>query len=50
MQAKAAGYPDLRIIVIPHPLGGIPKEAALAKAAAAVEAVARIAEGGSAGR
>ena len=43
MQAKAAGYPNLRIVTISHPIGGIPKEDALAKAAAAVEAVARIA-------
>jgi hypothetical protein len=33
------GYPGLRIIVIPHPLGGIPPEEALAKVPDAVSAV-----------
>lgn len=34
------GYPDLRIIVVPHPLGGIPQDLVLEKVPEAVEAVA----------
>jgi len=33
------GFPDLRMIVIPHPLGGIPPEEVLAKVPAAADAV-----------
>ena len=33
------GYPALRLIVIPHPLGGIPPEEVLAKVPDAVSAV-----------
>jgi hypothetical protein len=33
------GYPDLRIIYVDHPLGGIPAAAALAKTDAALAAL-----------
>ncbi len=38
-QARASGLPDLRIVVVPHPLGGIPAEKALAKAEDAAKAI-----------
>ena len=34
------GYPELRIVVVPHPLGGISQDLVLAKAPDAVEVVA----------
>lgn len=37
------GYPDLRILVIQHPLGGIPPEDVLQKVPGAVETVSQIA-------
>ena len=39
-QAKAMGLPNLRIVVIPAPLGGTSPEAALAKVPAALDAIA----------
>jgi hypothetical protein len=39
LQAKAMGLPDLPIILIEHPLGGIPAEQAVAKAQAIAEQV-----------
>jgi hypothetical protein len=38
-QARAMGFPDLRIVVVPHPLGGIPAEEALKKAPEAIEKI-----------
>ena len=35
------GYPDLRLLVIPHPLGGIPEAEALMKTDAALEQLVR---------
>jgi hypothetical protein len=40
LQAKAMGLPDLPIVMIEHPLGGIPAEQAIAKAQAIAEQVA----------
>ncbi len=40
LQAKAMGMPDLPVVLIPHPLGGIPVEQALAKAHDVAEEVA----------
>jgi hypothetical protein len=40
LQAKAMGMPDLPVVLIPHPLGGIPVEQALAKAHNVVDEVA----------
>jgi hypothetical protein len=42
--AKSMGFPDLRIVVIPHPLGGIPEEEAKIKGAAAVDGIVRLFE------
>jgi hypothetical protein len=39
-QAKAMGLPDLRLVVIPAPLGGTPPEEALKKLPAAMETIA----------
>jgi len=39
-QAKAMGLPNLRIVVIPAPLGGTSPEVALAKVAGALETIA----------
>ena len=39
LQAKAMGLPDLPIILIEHPLGGIPAEQAIAKARTIAEQV-----------
>ena len=39
LQAKAMGLPDLPLVLIEHPLGGIPAEQALAKARASAEQV-----------
>jgi hypothetical protein len=39
-QAKAMGLPNLRIVVIPAPLGGTSPEVALAKVADALETIA----------
>jgi hypothetical protein len=39
LQAKAMGLPDLPLVLIEHPLGGIPAELALAKAQAMAEQV-----------
>ena len=41
-QAKAMGYPKLRILLIQHPLGGTPAEEAVAKAVGAVDSVAAL--------
>jgi hypothetical protein len=38
-QARAMGYPKLRILLIQHPLGGTPVEEALAKAESAVDSI-----------
>ena len=35
------GYPDLRLLVIPHPLGGIPEVEALLKTDAALKQLVR---------
>ena len=40
LQARAMGMPDLPVILIQHPLGGIPVEQALEKAAGVIEEVA----------
>lgn len=40
LQARAMGFPDLRIFTITHPLGGVPEEQALAKVEGAAAAVA----------
>ena len=40
LQAKAMGMPDLPVVLIPHPLGGISVEQALAKAHEVVDEVA----------
>ena len=40
LQARAMGMPDLRVVLIPHPLGGIPVEQACANAHEVVEEVA----------
>ena len=32
LQARAAGYPDLRVVIVKHPLGGIAPADAAAKA------------------
>ena len=40
LQSKAMGFPDLALVLIDHPLGGIPVEQARAKAEAVAEAVA----------
>ena len=37
------GYPDLRILVIQHPLGGIPPEEVMQKVPGAVAIVSQIA-------
>lgn len=34
------GLPDLPVVLIPHPLGGIPVDQAIAKTDAVIEAVA----------
>jgi hypothetical protein len=39
-QARAMGYPNLRMVVITHPLGGISPDQILAKAKGAAGAVA----------
>jgi hypothetical protein len=33
------GRPDLRVVLVPHPIGGIPAEEAAAKAPAAAQAI-----------
>ena len=40
LQARAMGMPDLPVVLIPHPLGGIPVEQALTKAHEVVDEVA----------
>jgi hypothetical protein len=35
------GFPDLRLLVVKHPLGGIPEAEAKAKGADAVESIVR---------
>jgi hypothetical protein len=40
LQARAMGMPDLPVILIQHPLGGIPVEQALEKAQTVVDDVA----------
>lgn len=42
LQARAMGYPDLRIIVIEHPLGGIEPDEVLAKVPDAAASVSRL--------
>ncbi|MFN0091530.1 MAG: hypothetical protein ACKVWR_14880 [Acidimicrobiales bacterium] len=39
LQSKAMGHPDLAVVVIDHPLGGIPHDEVLVKAKAAAAAV-----------
>lgn len=39
LQSKAMGHPDLEVIVVSHPLGGIEPEEVRAKAAVAAQAV-----------
>ncbi len=41
-QARSMGYPDLRLVIVKHPLGGVPEEKALEKSAEAVEQIAEI--------
>jgi hypothetical protein len=45
LQARSMGYPDLRIVTIPHPLGGIAPADAVAKADDAAATVARLFRG-----
>ena len=45
LQARAMGYPSLRLIVVPHPLGGLTAEKALEKVPDAVEQTIRFFEG-----
>ncbi len=45
-QARAMGCPDLRILLIEHPLGGTTAEEALAKTGPAVESLVRLFEAG----
>lgn len=42
LQARAMGYPDLRIVVIEHPLGGIEPDEVLAKVPDAAAAVSSL--------
>ena len=49
LQAGAMGVPDLRIVTIPHPLGGIPPEEALAKVEGAAATVVQLFRGEAAG-
>lgn len=42
LQARSMGHPDLRLVFITHPLGGIPAEEASKKARAAVDDVVRL--------
>jgi hypothetical protein len=41
-QAKAMGLPELRLVVVPAPLGGIPDEAALNKVPEALKTIASL--------
>ena len=46
LQARAMGFPELRVMTIEHPLGGVPAEQALEKADAAASAVSAMILGG----
>ena len=46
LQARAMGFPSLRLVVVPHPLGGISVERALEKVPDAVEQTIRFFESG----
>ncbi len=48
LQARAMGFPDLRIITIQHPLGGITPAEAEAKAVGTIDQVVRLITGESA--
>lgn len=39
LQSKAMGHPDLTVVVVEHPLGGIPPDEVKAKAMVAARAV-----------
>lgn len=39
-QARAMGFPQLKLVIVPHPLGGIPTEDALKKAAPLLDTIA----------
>ena len=39
LQARSMGHPDLAVVVVPHPLGGIEPDEVLAKVEAAARAV-----------
>ena len=43
--ADAYGFPDARIVVVEHPLGGISEDAVLARADRAVDAVLELVTG-----
>ena len=45
-QAGALGRPDLPLLVIPHPLGGLKPDEARARAAAVLEGLAALSEEG----
>lgn len=46
LQARAMGYPNLRLVTIQHPLGGIPQSEAEAKAAGTVDDLLQLLSGG----
>jgi hypothetical protein len=39
LQARAMGYPNLRIVTIQHPLGGMPADEAILKAQDAANSI-----------
>lgn len=39
LQARSMGHPDLAVVVVAHPLGGVDPDEVLAKVAAAARAV-----------
>ncbi|HEY8449597.1 MAG TPA: hypothetical protein VIL95_03875 [Bacillota bacterium] len=48
-QARALGRPDLPLLVIPHPLGGLKPEEARARSRAVLEALSALGEEGGVG-
>ena len=47
LQARAMGYPNLRLVTIQHPLGGIPEAEAQAKATGALDTLLQSLSGGN---